>query len=302
MPHWLTHSEVVRATSPTPEGPYTFREVVLPARGAQFWDGRMTHNPTIHRRGDTYMLYYTGTTYTGPTPTPERPCTPEMRNEARANQRIGLATAPSPAGPWTRRGAPVLEPRPGKWDGLMTTNPAPCVLPEHGNRPDGPDGSGGVLLVYKSAADQRDLLRMGVARAADVEGPYERLTDGPIFRFDDTGDHVEDAYVWHDGTRFQLIMKDMRGGICGERGGGIHATSDDGVHWTVSQPAKAYSRAVRWDDGTVTTQHRLERPQVLVEDGVPTCLFLATSAPVNSDDARARDERTWTIAIPLRRP
>ncbi len=46
-PHWLTNSEIVRAVADTPGGPYTFQEVVLPARGAGYWDGQMTHNPTI---------------------------------------------------------------------------------------------------------------------------------------------------------------------------------------------------------------------------------------------------------------
>ena len=64
-------SEVVRASADTPVGPYVFEEVVLPARGAAFWDGRMTHNPTIHKIGDTYALFYIGATYDGPTPTPE---------------------------------------------------------------------------------------------------------------------------------------------------------------------------------------------------------------------------------------
>jgi len=46
-PGWLSLSEIVRASSDTPEGPYQFEEVVLPARGAEYWDGRMTHNPQI---------------------------------------------------------------------------------------------------------------------------------------------------------------------------------------------------------------------------------------------------------------
>lgn len=46
-PGWLFKSEIVRAVSDTPAGPYTFQEVVLPARGPQFWDGRTTHNPQI---------------------------------------------------------------------------------------------------------------------------------------------------------------------------------------------------------------------------------------------------------------
>ncbi|MFW5799092.1 MAG: glycosyl hydrolase family 43, partial [Planctomycetota bacterium] len=115
IPHWLTNSEVVRASADNPVGPYTFEEVVLPPREG-VWDGRMTHNPTIHRCGDTWLLYYTGTTYSGPVPTPEAQLEwgGPVQLEARANQRIGLAVAPSVTGPWRRFDQPVLEARPGR--------------------------------------------------------------------------------------------------------------------------------------------------------------------------------------------
>ncbi len=285
-PHWVTNSEVVRAVSETPEGPYAFAEVVLPPRGPEFWDGQMTHNPTIHRSGDTYLLYYTGTTYDHPRPTPEAPLAgPLHATPARLNQRIGLATASSVYGPWTRRDRPVLEPSADGWDRLMTTNPAPCVL----------DG-GAVLLVYKAVGIERDLLRLGVARADHFDGQYQRLLNEPILNFDATGDHVEDAYVWRGGDGFELICKDMAGGICGEKGAGVHATSPDGVHWTVSDPPLAYSRRVRWDDGSETVQGHLERPQLLIEAGRPTHLFAATAdGPGGFNQAT----RTWCLTIPL---
>ena len=66
--YWLTNSEIVHAISDKPEGPYTFSDVVLPPRGEQYWDGKMTHNPAIRKCGDTYLLYYTGTTYKGDMP------------------------------------------------------------------------------------------------------------------------------------------------------------------------------------------------------------------------------------------
>lgn len=285
-PHWITNSQVVRATSPTPEGPYEFQEVVLPERDSSYWDGRMTHNPTIHKCGDTYLLFYTGTTYQEPYPTPGNPCPgdSELRHKARANQRIGLATAPSPLGPWTRRDEPILQPRPGKWDALITTNPAPCVLPD-----------GRVLLIYKSVAFDKDLLRLGVAMAESCDKPFVRLLDEPILRFDATNDHVEDPYVWWAGDHFEMIMKDMRGGICGESHAGIHATSADGVHWAVSQPPKAYSRTVRWSDGSQTLQANLERPQLLIQDGKPTHLLHATGAGPRP----WQFERTWCMVTPL---
>lgn len=288
-PHWITNSEIVRAVSKTPAGPYEFQEVVLAPRGAEFWDGRMTHNPTIHRAPDgTYLLFYTGTTYSGPAPTPQNPedgWTP-LVIAAHRGQRIGLATAPSPAGPWTRRDAPILEPRPGKWDGLITTNPAACVLPD-----------GRILLIYKSIGYRGDLLRLGVAMAQHYDAPFERLQDEPILRFDASGDHVEDPYLWNspDGG-LEMIMKDMRGGLGGEARGGVHARSQDGIHWQLSQPPQAYSRTVQWQDGQSTTFEYLERPQLLLEEGRPTHLFVAVSTVAgHGPGTRARN-----IALPLR--
>jgi hypothetical protein len=286
--HWTTNSEIVRAVSDRPEGPFEFAEVVFPARGEQFWDGRMTHNPTIHRWGDRYLLFYIGTTYKGATPSAAegRFATKDMRLEARANQRIGLAVSKSVEGPWERMPEPILEPRTGKWDALMTTNPAPCV---------NPDGS--VLLIYKSSGSQTDLLRLGAAKAERFDAPYRRIADEPIFRFDKTGDHVEDAYIWRQKgeSGYRLIMKDMNGGICGEKGGGIQATSEDGVRWTVAAPPNAYSKTIRFTDGSTRTFSRVERPQLLVEDGVPRCLYCAVGeGPAVGDLTSSRN-----IAIPI---
>ena len=70
---FYTNSEIVRCSADTPEGPFTFQDVALPVRGPEFWDGRMTSNPTIHKHKDTYLLYYIANTYLGPTPSPDNP-------------------------------------------------------------------------------------------------------------------------------------------------------------------------------------------------------------------------------------
>lgn len=75
--HWLTNSEIVHAVSDTPEGPYEFSDVALPPRGEQYWDGKMTHNPAIRKHGDTYLLFYTGTTYKGDMPDEKHQVTSE---------------------------------------------------------------------------------------------------------------------------------------------------------------------------------------------------------------------------------
>jgi hypothetical protein len=293
-PHWVICSEIVRASADIPEGPYRFEEVVLPARGASCWDGRMTHNPSIHRFGDTYLLYYTGTTYEDDLGKEELMAIPPggindpLTRKARENQRIGLATSRSIYGPWTRSDTPILSPRPGQWDSMMVTNPAPCVRPD-----------GRVLLVYKSVAYHQDLMRLGVAEAHHFSGPYLRRSDDPILSFDLTNDHVEDGYVWWDGeaNRYEMIMKDMKGGISGESCAGVSCYSNDGVHWSLHEPALAYSRHIKWSDGTESVQGCLERPQLLIAEGKPTHLFAATA---DGPGGFGQATRSWNMVIPLR--
>jgi len=66
--------------------------------------------------------------------------------------------------------------------------------------------------------------------------------------------------------------------------------------WALSNPPKAYSRRVRWDDGSVTEQGALERPQLLLQEGRPTHLFAAAGdGPGGFDHCT----RTWNLVIPL---
>lgn len=287
LPHWVTNSEVVRASSDTAEGPYKFEEVVLKQRTG-YWDGKMTHNPTIHKYEDTYLLFYTGTTYDGKMPavgSTEKSLMSGKAQQARSNQRIGLATSQSIKGPWKRLDKPVLDPRTGKWDALMTTNAAPCVLKD-----------GSILLIYKSSANKTDLLRMGVAKASGLDQPFVRLSDNPIFNFDQSGDHVEDGYVWEEGGKLYIIMKDMQGGISGEKSGGIQASSSNGIEWEICDPPQAYSRTIQWSDGRTITQGHLERPQVLIQEGKPTHVFFATD---NGRGNHELESTSWNMVIPL---
>ncbi|MDX9979374.1 MAG: glycoside hydrolase family protein [Lentisphaeria bacterium] len=277
-------SEVVHAVADRPEGPYQFESVVLPDRGEQFWDGRMTHNPTIHRYGDQYLLFYIGATFAGPRPSEAelRAQTTRVPNECYSTIRIGCAVADSVWGPWRRPDKPCLDIRPGKWDGSVVTNPAPCLRPD-----------GSILLYYRSNTPKG--LRLGCACAATLGAPFERLSDEPVLTF--PGDEfVEDPYVWHNGKEYELIAKDIKGGICGEVFAGIHARSDNGLEWTLCDPPKAYSRTIRWDDGGVTAQGCVERPQLLFHDGVPTHLFAATG---DGPGGFRNCENSWNLVIPL---
>jgi hypothetical protein len=272
MSAWVTNSEVVLASSDKPGGPYRFEQVLLPARGAEYWDGRATHNPNIHRHRGDYVLFYTGIRYDFAMPADKAPDRADYES-AWNHKRIGVATAKSPQGPWKRLDHPILDPRPGHWDGAITSNPA-AVIRE--------DGS--VLLLYKSAPvpyperNQNRLLSFGLARAASIEGPYQRLNADAPLRFSDKNASVEDPYLWHADGVYQMVAKAMDGRLV-PTSHGFHAWSKDGLEWKLSEPAEAYSMTWKWSDGRTVTLKKRERPQVLFEAGKPTHVAFATTTP-----------------------
>ena len=277
-------SEVVRAVADDPFGPYTFEEVVLGDRGEALWDGRMTHNPFICRWADRYALFYIGATFPG-----RRPSAVELfRGDAGdwsgvyQTIRIGMATAPDPAGPWTRPDAPILDIRPGCWDGSIVTNPSPCATPD-----------GGMLLVYRSNTPGG--CRLGVAGADAFGEPFRRLREEPILEFG-PGLGIEDPCVFRLGDRYELVAKDLSGKITGEFHAGVHALSANGLDWTLADPPRAWTRTIAWDDGTTQTLGSLERPFVLVEEGEPVCLLAAVA---DGPGGFRRADNTWNAVFPL---
>lgn len=280
-------SEVVRAESDTPEGPYTFAEVVLPDRGADAWDGRMTHNPTIIHWAGAWRLFYIGATYPGPRPDGDtlRAAATDLPSRAYSTIRIGMASAPDLCGPWTRPERPCLDVRPGAWDASVVTNPAPCLDPE-----------GGLWLGYRSNMVTRGA-RLGMARAETPDAPFERAVEGPLLP--DIEGNMEDAFIWHNGRAYELVAKDIEGAITGDVGAGLHAWSRDARSWSLCTPCKAWSRALRWSDGTAGRQGSFERPQLLLEHGVPRWLFAATA---DGPGGFRNADRTWTLAMPLDAP
>lgn len=296
-PGWGLASEIVRAVSDTPEGPYTFAEVVLPARGAGWWDGRATHNPVIAKTETGWALFYTGITHPFPEPEPDERITHDSYQwlAARASKRIGLATAPSILGPWQRPDAPLLNPRPGHFDDFFTSNPAPCI---------NPDGS--CLLVYKTRQwrpppytgitgnEMYGSMTLGAAYAPHWAGPYTRLSDKPLFDADNV---VEDPFVWYTDNGYAMLAKDWGGRHSGDVGSLVLAQSRDGAHWTVL-PGTALQRDILWDDGVRRVMGNLDRPFLLFDaSGNATHLFAATND--GSEAGFSTLTRSWNACIPL---
>ena len=287
-PGWTFHSEIIHASSDTPEGPYTFEGVVFEKRDTKYFDASMTHNPTIHKHGDTFLLFYTGVSYEDDLSDPEVITTiagdSSIYAEFWNRKRIGLATSKSVYGPWERLDKPILESKIGGWDETITSNAAPCVLDD-----------GSVYMLYKSnklSESVRGPFCLGLAYAEHWQNAFIRKSPNPVF----TG-NVEDPYLWHADGKFHAIMKDMSGEICGEHHGGIYATSDDCLTWEFPEPCLGYSRNVTWNNGETTKQGFRERPQVLVQDGIPTHLFNATGNGPGTGFNSC--EKTWTMVTPI---
>ena len=258
---WLTHSVIVHAVAERPEGPFRLVGEIDALKG-QDWARHMVHNPTVVPVAGGFALFYIGAHWgddDGDAAAQDSSLT-ASRQRIRFNQRIGVATAPDPAGPWTPcPHNPILHPRADHWDWTFTTNPSVCIRPD-----------GKVLMVYKSTRSESDPLLLGVAVADSVDGPYERIGREPLFEH-----NIEDPFVWHEDGRYWMLTKDMTGDVCGTRGAGILYTSGDGIDWRVADTPLAYLLQVEWADGTVLPVARLERPQLLIEDGKPTCFYAA---------------------------
>ena len=287
-PGWMIASEIVHAVSPTPEGPYQFSDVALPARGAQYWDGRSTHNPKILKYKDTYILYYMGSTHPFADFKPEE--TLQLNSKysivGRSNKRIGIATSKTPYGPWQRNDAPVLDTKPDTFYSFLTSNPSPLIKDD-----------GSVLMLFKSRAYRDEFpyhgdMDIGVATAPHYQGPYTVFSDRSIFDFE-----IEDPTIWRDDQGYHMLAKDQRGEFTGHQGAGIHAVSQDGLEWSLAEPALAYTKQVQWDDGTVEKMGQLERVSVLIEDGVVTHLFFAT---MDGPGGFENSTKSWNMVVPFK--
>jgi hypothetical protein len=280
-PAWVTHSEIAHAVADNLFGPYRHAEVTLPARGAEFWDGLCTHNPTVLRANGKYYLYYTGNTGDGVVVKP-------LNWTHRNNQRIGVAVADRPAGPWHRFDQPVVDisSDPGASDALAVNNPSVCQRPD-----------GGFLMVYKAVARQGAPPFGGpvvhlVATAEAPTGPFRKYPQ-PIFTRPGAPFAAEDPFLWRGADRYWAVVKDMHGLFTGRGCSLALFESRDGFDWNLAANPLVSSLAVTWANGHKQTLAALERPQVYLENGVPAALFCAAA---ESDDR----DHSFNIQIPLR--
>jgi len=261
MGGWINSSEIAHAVSDKPEGPYRFVSTVLAPRGEGYWDGTTCHNPHIQFVDGKYCLFYMGNS-----------------NRKTDTKRVGLAWSDSLYGPWERLDAPLLEPSGEEaWDNHCTTNPS---FIKH------PDGQ--YWLYYKSWNSSeyynsdhpsvRGNRKYGLAVADNLFGPYTKHPSNPVVDFStrEGNAQLEDAFIYHEGGKFKMLARDM--GFF-DHEVGLFLESNDGLSW--SEPLIAYFNMKHYRDEPPAPDHlkrygRLERPQLLFDNGKPVYLFTAS--------------------------
>ena len=281
---WVVKSEIAHAVSDTPFGTFTFHDVTLPPRGKEHWDGMVTHNPTVQRFGDKYYLYYMGNTG-------DDLVTTGLNMVHRNNQRIGVAVANSPYGPWQRFDQPLIDisPESSAPDSLCVANPTLAR---------GKDGT--YRLLYKAVGRKNPLPFGGpvvhlMASSTSPTGPFHKelkplfLVPGETFPF-------EDPFMWFDPerSRYFCIMKDNHGVASGAHQSTLVLfQSPDSRSWQRAKPFLVSDLTLHWADRPEQKVSRMERPQITFDDdGRPLMLVVAIAAP----GAKA----TFNVRIPLK--
>lgn len=253
---WVKYSKVGYAVSSSPYGGFEYRGIALEGSG-KGWDRDVIHNPAVIKHEGKYYMYYMGNYGNG-----------EYWSH-RNHQRVGVAVAEHPAGPWKHSEEPVVDITPNSFDSLMTSNPSVTR-----------GGDGRFYMIYKAVSDQGELPRggaviCGMAVADHPLGPFRKYGK-PVLVNPENDWSVEDAFIWFENGKFYCIAKDFHGYFT--KAGRAQVAlfeCEDAVSWQPSEHVVAFTREITWDDGTIMEVRHLERPQLYIEDGKPVCLRCA---------------------------
>ncbi|MDB4384833.1 glycoside hydrolase family protein [Opitutaceae bacterium] len=251
---WLTHCEIARYESDSPEGPFVFQDVVAKGTGEGSWDHQSPHNPNVQKIGDRYALLFIANR--------------GGEGSARVgSQRIGMMTADQPAGPWRKVGE----------DGLLLSPPKDPEIWSHQsvvgvNNPALFLHSDGRFFLYYKAMRDGDVRRMGLTIANALEGPYvfqpEPLTSNST--------EIEDGYAFQENGGIFLLTTHNSAGT------GYLWPSVDGMNF--DEPAMGYDTMPNYlgsdqlKGARIMRGEKFERPQMLLHDGRPRYLYLAAGA------------------------
>ena len=131
-----------------------------------------------------------------------------------------------------------------------------------------------------------------VATSDSPLGPFEKYS-APVFSAAGADFAAEDPYIWYGADRYWAIVKDNEGYFTNHGRSLALFESHDGLDWKVARNKLVSKLQVSWKSGLRQELSALERPQLLVEGGVPVALFCAAAE-------EASRLGTYNVQIPLR--
>ncbi len=230
-------SEVIRATSQSLFGPYTFQEVVLSAESHP-WAEIGVHNPKVMRVGDRFLLYYIGM------PTRE----------------TGFAFADNVEGPWEIIDHPVMP----------ANNPAIVVHEDssvyvvgkfHRHNKDCLDGFNDVAMRAYSADSLLGEYRTILDDGNRLPGEFE----------------LEDPALQYVDGKYHLLCTDWQGEATGIQKAVVYYTSTDGINYELYSQTSVWDQSdeIPMTDGSTTLVSQIERPELFIgDDGQPEALLV----------------------------
>jgi hypothetical protein len=287
---WVTHSEIALARGPSPLGPFaSSNHVLLPGPCRHAWERDVAHNPTVVAAGNRLYLAYMANH--GPVHRHSPPALIPINAdwwEHRNNQRIGVASAPHPMGPWETPDRPTLDASEAGWDSLLVNNPALFQIAD-----------GQWAMIYKGVATGPrpfgGAVLHGLAEGAHPGGPYSKVAGSHPFSDGRSPFPAEDPFAWYDSTAgvYRAIVKDMEGALAGVGRSLVFFESKDAREWNLSSLPAVPGSEIIWEDGKAEEFSRIERPQVTFDtEGRAVALQLAC-LPAGSGRV------SFSLSIPL---
>ncbi|MDR8393801.1 RICIN domain-containing protein [Aliifodinibius sp. S!AR15-10] len=176
-----------------------------------------------------------------------------------------IALANSLEGPWTPMNLSI--------EGMEGwSNPAPVVRDD-----------GSIVVVNRTPHN--------IYQADSLTGSYREVATNWVPEgFVD----VEDQVVWREGGYYHLIANEW------SRRAAFYMYSQDGINWILPSRYNAYVPGItHYENGASTLWYKIERPKVLVENGVATYIYFAVTDVAKDRNLGGDNHNDKTIAVPL---
>ena len=281
LDYYGTNSEIIRAESDSPGGPFVYALTVVPV---------FAHNPTVRITNDgTFLLYMIGNglSLEKPVNCSKNANTENIHMKHQKRYRrfedstsdIHIAYSNSVYGPWSILPVSFINPKASPIFDCAWTNPSPVVFENDS-----------VLMAFTGGYCHEGIEAIGIAQAPHWKGPYTIRTIEPIFpkpSFCLSNQQYEDPFFWRSARGFHILMHGMcPTGVFNSK----YAYSLDGLHWKVS-PIDPYIYIVLYEDGSESIFVRCERPQLLFNDNGQIIYLFTGVKPLLGHE--------YTIARPL---